>query len=106
MFKLIEDRNKPKQGFQGLQAFTFSVITINDNHTDPSSKGSIGFKYKSNICAKCGQGSGLKATAVFVIFPSQDDFENDCPEKKVQTNHFLKSAQKQPYVDVLQNGFF
>ena len=53
MFKLIEGRNKPKQGFQGLQAFTFSVITINDNHTDPSSKGSIGFKYKNNICAKC-----------------------------------------------------
>ena len=54
MFKLIEGRNKLKQGFQGLQAFTFSVITINDNHTDPSSKGSIGFKYKNNICAKCG----------------------------------------------------
>ena len=28
----------------------------------------------------CAQGSGLKATGIFVTLMSQDSFESDCPE--------------------------
>ena len=34
----MQGRNKPKQGFQGLQTFAFSVITVEDNHTEPNFK--------------------------------------------------------------------
>ena len=30
--------NKPKQGLQGLQAFAFCVITVNDKHIEPRFK--------------------------------------------------------------------
>ena len=29
--------------------------------------------------------TALKATGIFVILPSQDGFESDCPETKFQT---------------------
>ena len=62
----------------------------------------IGLRYKNNISAKCASSSGLKATGFFVILPSQDGFER-LSRNKVPTNHFLKSAEKKPYADVLQN---
>ena len=43
----------------------------------------------------------MKATGIFVKLLSEDGFESDCPE--VLNNHFLKSLQKQPYADVVQN---
>ena len=52
------------------------------------SKGSVGIKYKDDICAKFCLNSGLKATGIFVILLSQDGFENDCPETKFQIIFF------------------
>ena len=58
-----------------------------------SSKGTIGFKYKDSICAKCAQDSGYKATGIFVILPSLDGFESDCPETKFQLITFLSQVR-------------
>ena len=59
------------------------------------SKRTIAIKYKDHICVKK---AGLKTTSIFVILLSQNGFESDFPN-----NHFLKSVQKQPESDVLQN---
>ena len=37
-----------KQGVQGLQAFAFCLLTVNDEHA----KQSVGVKYKDGICAE------------------------------------------------------
>ena len=41
-----------QQGFLGLQAFAFCVVTFHDKHTELGSKGSVGVKYKDNICTQ------------------------------------------------------
>ena len=58
-----------EQEVQGLQAFPFSVVTVNDEHTKPKidSKDSVGVKFKEGICAELC----LKLC-----------FESDCPERK------------------------
>ena len=73
-----------------------------------SSKGTIGFKYKDSICAKCAQDSGYKATGIFVILPSLDGFESDSPETKFQLITFLsqlRSSRKKMFfkIGVLKN---
>ena len=57
-----------KQRTQGLQAFVFCIVTINDKHTEP--------RFKRNLAV------------IFAILPSQDGFESDCPESKFETIHF------------------
>ena len=42
--------------------------------------GNLGSKYSVRVEFK--EGSSLKVTGVFVIFPSQDGFISDRPEKK------------------------
>ena len=49
---------------------------------------------KQSVRVKFKEGSGLKATDIFLILLSQDGFES----------HFLKSLQKQPYADVFPYG--
>ena len=41
-----------KQGVQGLQAFAFSVVIVNDEHREPRFKESVGVKFKEGICAE------------------------------------------------------
>ena len=41
-----------KQQVQGLQAFAFSIVTINNKHAKPRSKESVGVKFKEGICAE------------------------------------------------------
>ena len=50
--------------------YCFSVVTVNDEHRNSS----VGVKSK--------EGSGLKATVIFVILLCQDGFESDSPERK------------------------
>ena len=65
---------KAKQELQGVHAFRFSIVTVNDEYRKPRFKKSIGVKFK--------EGSGLKGTGIFVILLSQDGFESDSPERK------------------------
>ena len=48
------------------------------------SKESLGVNFKDGICASCIYSSGMKTTGVFVILLSQDGFESDCPDRKIQ----------------------
>ena len=41
-----------KQGIQGVQAFTFCVVNVNNEHTKPRFKRKIEVKSKDDICAK------------------------------------------------------
>ena len=43
-----------EQEVQGLEAFPFSIVTVNDEHTKPTigSKESVGVKFKEGICAE------------------------------------------------------
>ena len=43
-----------QQEVQGLQAFVFSVVTVNDEQTKPMTdlKESVGVKFKEGICAE------------------------------------------------------
>ena len=42
-----------KQGAQGLQAFAFCVVTVNDKHMEPTrSKGSLGVIHERRIVFK------------------------------------------------------
>ena len=68
--KKDNDKNSIQQEVPGLQAFTFSVVTVNDEHRKPR----LGVKFKER--------SGLKTTGIFAILLSQDGFENDSPERK------------------------
>ena len=84
-----------KQGVQGLQAFAFSVVIVNDEHREPRFKESVGVKFKEGICAEwC-----LKFR-----------FESDwCFCKITESGWFWKrlsrkSLQKQPCADALQIG--
>ena len=55
---------------------------MNTRNLDSKEILGAGFKiYESN----CVQGSGFKATGIFVILLSQDVFESVCPETKFQT---------------------
>ena len=50
------------------------MVTVNDEHRKPR------FKIKRSV--KFKEGSGLKATGIFLILLSQDGFENNSPERK------------------------
>ena len=52
----------------------FSVITVNNERGKSEFKKSVGAKFKD--------GSGLKATGIFLVMVSQDGFENNSPERK------------------------
>ena len=56
-----------EQEVQGQQAFAFSVVTVNDEHTKPGSKESVGVKFREGICPGFCLSSDLKATVIFVI---------------------------------------
>ena len=46
------DKSNCKQEVQGLQAFAFPVVTVNDKHSKSRFKKSLGVKFKEGICAK------------------------------------------------------
>ena len=46
------DKSICKQEVQGLQAFAFPVVTVNDKHSKSRFKKSLGVKFKEGICAK------------------------------------------------------
>ena len=50
MHLLVECPIKPE--VQGLQAFAFFVVTVNDEHTNLGSKESMAVKFKEGICAR------------------------------------------------------
>ena len=52
------------------------------------SKGSLGVKYKDDICAELCSKLWFESDYSFVILPSQDGFESDCPQTKFQTITF------------------
>ena len=55
MFFLTNENslNSKKQGVQGMQAFAFCVVTINDEHTKPRFKRKlIELKFKDGICTE------------------------------------------------------
>ena len=68
---------------QGLQAFSFCVVAVNDELTVQKKVQGLNLKmaYASNSVWR----SGLKATGSFVILLSQDGFESECPETKFRT---------------------
>ena len=41
-----------KHEVQGLQAFAFPVVTVNDEHAKSKLKESLGVKFEEGICAK------------------------------------------------------
>ena len=87
-----------------FQAFAHSVVTVNNNRRNLGSQESVGVKFKEGICAEFCLKLWFENDLYFCnITLSQDGFESDCSEKKVLNNDFLKSLQKQPYADVLQN---
>ena len=47
---------------------------------------------KMTYAPNCVNSSDLKETGVFVILPSQNGFESDCPETKFQTITFKSEA--------------
>ena len=92
-----------KEEVQGLKEFAFPVVTVMMKKINQGSKESLGVKFKEGICAKC-QSSCLKAAGIFVIFKNRMVVKV-ARQKKVLNNHFLKSLQKHPYADVLQNRY-
>ena len=55
MFFLTNENslNNKKQGVQGMQAFAFCVVTVNDEHTKPRFKRKlIELKFKYGICTE------------------------------------------------------
>ena len=92
-----------KQGVQELQAFAFCVVTINNNHANLGSRGSIGVKYKDDICGKLSLQLWFESDWYFCNITESGWFWKWLPKNKVPNNHFLTSAQKQPCADVLQS---
>ena len=79
-----------EQGVQELRAFAFCVVTVNAKHTKPiRSKGSLGVKYKDDICTEL---------CLKIWFESDWYFCNI-------TKPGWFSVHKQPYADVLRMFF-
>ena len=74
-------QTKTEREVEGLQAFTFSIVTVNRN----LSKESGGVKSKEGISAELCLKPSLKATGIFVISLSQDGFESDFPGRQSET---------------------
>ena len=68
-------QTKTEREVEGLQAFTFSIVTVNRNLSKESGR------VKSKLCLK----PSLKATGIFVISLSQDGFESDFPGRQSET---------------------
>ena len=91
-----------KQKVQGLQAFAFSVVTVNDEHTKPRLKKIVRVKFKECIFTQLCLKPWFESDWYFCSVPRSAWFSKRLSKKKVLNNHFLKSLQKQLYAVVLQ----
>ena len=66
------------------------------------SKGSVGIKYKDDISTKLCVKLWFESDWYFCNITESGWFWKRLSRNKVPNNHFLKSAQKEPYADVLQ----
>ena len=101
-------KKKQKQEVQGLQAFAFPVVIVSDKHYEinQGSKKSLGVKFKESICTKLWLKLWFESSWYICNISKSGWFLKRLFRKKVLHNHFLKSLQKQPYKDVLQNRCF
>ena len=74
-------QTKTEREVEGLQAFTFSIVTVNRNLSKESGR----VKSKEGISAELCLKPSLKATGIFVISLSQDGFESDFPGRQSET---------------------
>ena len=65
-------------------------------------KGSVGIKYKDDICTELCLKLWFESDYCFRNVTESGWFWKRLSRNKVSNNHFLKSVQKQPYTDVLQ----
>ena len=78
---------------QGLEAFAFCVVTVN-NIPNLGSKRSVGVIYKDDLCTELRLKLWFESDwYFFLILPSLNGFKSNCREKKIPNNYFLKSAQ-------------
>ena len=73
-----------EQGVQGLQAFAFCVLAINDEHTKKNNVQKKTYGLNMAKVPNCVSSSSLKATLFFVILLSKNVFGSDCPGAKFQ----------------------
>ena len=67
------------------------------------SKENLGVKFKEDICVKLCLKLWFKRGWGFCNINNSEWFWKRLSRRKGLNNHFLKSLQKQPYADVLQN---
>ena len=91
-----------KQEVQGLQAFAFSVVTVNDEHTKPRLKKILGVNFKEGIFTQFCLKPWFESDWYFGSVPRSAWFWKRLSKKKVLNNYFLKSLQNQLYAVVLQ----
>ena len=70
------------------------------------SKESLEVKYKDSICAELCLKLWFESDWYFCNITESGCFRKPLSRKKVSNNHFVKSVQKQPYADLLQNRCF
>ena len=73
------------------------------NMRNQGSKENLVVKFKEGICVKLCLKLWFESGWVFCNINNSEWFWKRLSRKKVLNNHLLKSLQKQPYADVLQN---
>ena len=84
-----------QQWVQGLQAFIFCVVAVNDEHTKPRFKSkALGVKFKDGICAEICLKLWFESDWYFCNTTESGRFWKWLSRKKILFNHFLKSLWK------------
>ena len=81
----------------------FSSKPLMMNIWNQGSKENLGVKFKEGVCVKLCSKLWFESGWIFCNINNSEWFWIRLSRKKVLNNHFLKSLQKQPYANVLQN---